>query len=179
MAGASFLDLPLEVRQMIYMFLIDGTSRRLITSPIRKRRDRSPIKGNAALFLASRAIYADFAYLHYSKNRFVVGNGLLNSTTEANAHGFTSFLSRVPRHHVNYITRLQINISAHCWYKLSTPRVRLIPYDLFSYTDMELSAFQNFAIMISKRFLGTQEIRLYFRCELGERSIIDSDYLCM
>jgi hypothetical protein len=159
MAGASFHDLPLEIRQMVYILVLDEPLSRLITSPSRKRKVRSPTKGNAALSLVSRVVYADFAYFRYSTNTFVFGNGLLNSPTEVNIHGFTSFLSRVPRHHINYITRLQVVVFAHLAY----------PVDYFTYTQLQLSAFQKLAIMIGDRFLGLKEISLYFRGEGEEK----------
>ncbi|KAM3067985.1 hypothetical protein ACMFMG_011035 [Clarireedia jacksonii] len=159
MAATSFHHLPFEIRQMVYILLIDKTSPRLITSPSSKRNVRPPAKGNAALFLVSRLVYADFAYLYYSKNQFVAGTGLENSATKGNIHGFRSFLSRVPRHHINYITRLQIVVYAENYHPYPTT---VMAYDHFMYTTMQLSAFQKIAIMISEQFLGLQEIRLYF-----------------
>ncbi|THV51486.1 hypothetical protein BGAL_0109g00130 [Botrytis galanthina] len=126
----TLLDLPLEVRQMIYQYVLVKESRVEIVSPLDtlsrshpERRKRQPPKGATALLEANKTVHHDAAQYFYQNNHFVIRisvNALHRldkftltekSITRANYHGFRCFLTRVPRFYISCIKELTILIS--------------------------------------------------------------------
>ncbi|TGO13596.1 hypothetical protein BTUL_0067g00390 [Botrytis tulipae] len=125
------LDLPLEIRQLIYKYVLVKENRIEIVSPLDtlsrshpERRERQPPKGATALLEVSKAVHHDAAQYFYQNNHFVIRisvNALLHrldkftltekSITRANNHGFRCFLNRVPRFYISCIKELTILIS--------------------------------------------------------------------
>lgn len=127
----SLLNLPLEVRIMIYQHILIKEEPILITSPIdtlptkrgrkvRKaalptKKERKVQKGAAALLEVSKEWRHDASQYFYEVNRFTAAlplphrpSSTMKSSTQANAHGFECFLKRVPQYYMTLIRHINI-----------------------------------------------------------------------
>ncbi|KAF5874398.1 uncharacterized protein Bfra_004405 [Botrytis fragariae] len=190
------LDLPLEIRQIIYQYVLVKENRIEIVSPLDtlsrshpQRRKRKPPKGATSLLQVNKAIHHDAAQYFYENNHFVIRlsvNALHRldpftctekSITRANNHGFRCFLTRVPRFYVSCIKELTILISFALDYS------ELWPCNIVSYrmspsaayiSNSVLRQFQDMTTVTLRRFSGLQVVNIIFNDVDSEREPLDS-----
>ncbi|TGO24010.1 hypothetical protein BPAE_0114g00040 [Botrytis paeoniae] len=190
------LDLPLEIRQIIYKYVLVKENRIEIVSPLDtlsrshpQRRKRKPPKGATSLLQVNKAIHHDAAQYFYENNHFVIRlsvNALHRldtftytekSITRANNHGFRCFLTRVPRFYVSCIKELTILISFALDYSV------LWPCDFVSYrrspsgayiSNSVLRQFQDMTTVTLRRFSSLRVANIIFNDVDNEREPLDS-----
>ncbi|KAJ8060851.1 hypothetical protein OCU04_009934 [Sclerotinia nivalis] len=185
----TLLDLPLEVRQMIYRLIIVKQNAIQITSPMDtlprghpEKKNRTPPKGGAALLEVSKAMHCDAAQYFYENNNFIIGSPIKHmvhvgrftkssrSSIKANRHGLQSFLTRVPRFYVNCIRELTILtpvaiLSKSHWCGLwGNPGIAICPGHPVSHhlPKSIIAHFQDMTVAALKRFPGLRIANIIF-----------------
>jgi hypothetical protein len=163
MVVISFLELPAEVRNMVYDFAFDTTTPTYITSPTRKRKrveKRTPT-GAPALLRVNKQICKDVTNHYYSTTQFVVGNGAYQSVEQPNIHALTTFLTRVPRCNINNITRLRINMYGKIR-RVSSP-YHSGSYHTLDILPVEMGHIQTITKTIARRFPSLKEVHFHIK----------------
>ncbi|TEY50784.1 hypothetical protein BOTCAL_0273g00160 [Botryotinia calthae] len=180
------LDLPLEIRQLIYKYVLVKEHRIEIVSPLDtlsrshpESRKCKPSKGATALLKVNKAIHHDAARYFYENNHFVIRISVsalhrLNtftytekSITRANDHGLRCFLTRVPRFYVSCIKEPTILIS------LATTDPEYWPCDSISYGGSPSTAYISDSIM--RQFQDLTAVTLSCFSSPRVANIISSD----
>jgi hypothetical protein len=114
-ASATFFSLPLELRRIIYSFVLISPHSIKICSLPRKylwnresRRRSRPRKIIGQLLLVNRQIYEEASFVFYSKNIFAIGTGPYGSTRIPNLEGLECFLRNIPWKHTCCIVKLNV-----------------------------------------------------------------------
>ncbi|TGO64852.1 hypothetical protein BCON_0005g00500 [Botryotinia convoluta] len=190
------LDLPLEIRQLIYKYVLFKENRVEIVSPLDtlsrshpEKRKRKPPKGATALLEVNKAVHHDAAQYFYENNHFVIrlsvnalhrlDNFTLTekSITRANNHGFRCFLTRVPQFYISCIKELTILISFALDY------CALWLCDLISYrmspsgayiSNSVLRQFQDMTTVTLRRFSSLRVVNIIFNDVNNEIEPLDS-----
>ncbi|KAF7931771.1 uncharacterized protein EAE98_004507 [Botrytis deweyae] len=180
----TLLDLPLEVRQIIYRYVLVKKNRIEIVSPLDtlsrshpERRKRKQPKGAAALLQVNKAIHHDAAQYFYENNHFVIRlsvNALHRlsifsytekSISRANSHGLRCFLTRVPRFYISCIKELTILVS------FALDQLAVWSCDLVSYrvrpssayvSNSVLNKFQDMTTVTLRRFSSLRVVNIIF-----------------
>lgn len=103
------LPIPLEVRLMIYEFLVIDWGRPIfIDRPKRLTAQTRELyaRNLAAVAGVNKQINAEVMMVFYSKNVWAVGNGPYGSTSITNAQALKRFISTVPRQNLAQIRKV-------------------------------------------------------------------------
>ncbi|TGO39011.1 hypothetical protein BHYA_0062g00140 [Botrytis hyacinthi] len=180
----TLLDLPLEIRQLIYKYVLVKEYRVEIVSPSGtlsrshpERRERKPPKGATALLEVNKAVHHDAAQYFYQNNHFVIrlsvnalhrlDNFTLTekSITRANNHGFRCFLARVPQFYISCIKKLTILISFAFGYSSRWP-CGLVSYPMYPsptyISNSVLRQFQDMTTVTLRRFSSLRVVNIIF-----------------
>jgi len=123
--------IPVEIRLMIYsLVVINRDCPILIDSPKRTTPHKKEIysRNLANLLGINKQINEEVTSVFYSKNIWVVGNGIWGSKTMTNEQALRAFISRVPRHNLAQIKN--IVCSRPLWHSMMTNFTRYFKFTL-------------------------------------------------
>lgn len=182
------LDLPLEIRQLIYKYILVKEYRIEIVSPLDtlsrshpERRKRKSPKGATALLEVNKAIHHDAALYFYENNHFVIRISVdalhrldaftytEKSITRANNHGLRCFLTRVPRFYVSCIKELTILIS------FATTDPEYWPCDSISYRGSTSTAYVSGGVVRQFQYLTAVTLRRFSSLRVANIIFSDAD----
>jgi hypothetical protein len=146
------LDLPPELRNIIYDLLVFQERPVAIATPRRKNAVKKTQQEShfAAILSVNKQTNKEAKTIFFSQNTFLIGNGWWGSTMRANVQALKEFIKRVPKECIALIREIELDI----YFK----RIDVGSGLFYHIHSEELKQLEIICRALTKHFIGLEEV---------------------